>query len=559
MANELSFARFDCESEFDRTARDFEFAYELMEQNREMERFVNESLILASGNKRAINEMTTIIHESAFTDKIKAFFTKIKNFFKKIFDKLGASMNALFGEQKKYMEQYANLIMNCKYNAGDVSDVKDHFKGLPRIIDAADNTEQAVIGTNMDKYFNQNVIGNNENVDSFININVFDSAQSINAAPIPKKKDINSEIKLEAFNEFTKQGYWSNKSSDGFTTKNDNNNNIDIDGTFRAYFDGSEDTVSWSGDEIDKNFQVIINATYGGVTYMNKLEKLVNTITKKMDDAEKKMDDYVKSQQDKIKKAVANQGTNTNNEPDSANVKITKDQITNAATNAKYDEHGNAKVNIGGKTYEFSGGTTGDSVPLADLEKEVKADGVTIESVVFTETEGPQLVSSNSSNNDNSEAANRMSSGGSGADDAQKVSDANTKASNMTANTQQATTIKNIDNSKMSDSDKNSLENKANQLLEADIHNRQNRVNADLQISSSIVRSMFNAFQLLNKDFFSIIKFHVQWYLSNPGAEKDAANKATRKMDRNMNASGAQMKNAGNPQQTQTQTQTQTS
>lgn len=544
MANELSFARFDCESEFDRTARDFEFAYALMEQNREMERFVNESLILASGNKRAINEMTTIIHESAFTDKIKAFFTKIKNFFKKIFDKLGASMNALFGEQKKYMEQYANLIMNCKYNAGDVSDVKDHFKGLPRIIDAADNTEQAVIGTNMDKYFNQNVIGNNENADSFININVFDSAQSINTAPIPKKKDINSEIKLEAFNEFTKQGYWSNKSSDGFTTKNDNNNNIDIDGTFRAYFDGSEDTVSWSGDEIDKNFQVIINATYGGVTYMNKLEKLVNTITKKMDDAEKKMDDYVKSQQDKIKKAVANQGSNTNNEPGSANVKITKDQITNAATNAKYDTQGNAKVNIGGKTYEFSGGTTGQSVPLADLENKVKADGVTVESVVFTEI---QQVPTNSSSNDNSKDAARMSSGGSGSDNAQKVSDANTKASNMTANTQQAITIKNTTG--ITDSNKNTVEDKANQLLDADIHNRQNRVNADLQISSSIVRSMFNAFQLLNKDFFSIIKFHVQWYLSNPGAEKDAANKATRKMDRNMNASGAQMKQPGTPSQ----------
>lgn len=542
MANELSFARFDCESEFDRTARDFEFTYALMEQNREMERFVNESLILASGNKHAINEMTTIIHESAFTDKIKAFFTKIKNFFKKIFDKLGASMNALFGEQKKYMEQYANLIMNCKYNAGDVSDVKDHFKGLPRIIDAADNTEQAVIGTNMDKYFNQNVIGNNENVDSFIDIKVFDSADNINTAPIPKKKDINSEIKLEAFNEFIKQGYWSNKSSDGFTTKNDNNNNIDIDGTFRAYFDGSEDTVSWSGDEIDKNFQVIINATYGGVTYMNKLEKLVNTITKKMDDAEKKMDDYVKSQQDKIKKAVANQGSNTNNEPGSANVKITKDQITNAAKNAKY-VNGNAKVNIGGKTYEFTGGTNGQSVDSTELENKVKADGVTVESVVFTEAEGPQLVPTNSSSNDNSKDAARMSSGGSGSDNAQKVSDANTKASNMTANTQQATTIKNIDKT-----DSN-IQNKADQLLDADIHNRQNRVNADLQISSSIVRSMFNAFQLLNKDFFSIIKFHVQWYLSNPGAEKDAANKATRKMDRNMNASGAQMKQPGTPSQ----------
>ena len=171
--------RNDSETEIDRVYRDAQFFASLYEQNREMENFVNESLIKASGNKRAINEMY-IIHESAFTDKIKAFFTKIKNFFKKIFDKLGASMNALFVEQKKFMEQYADIIMNCKYNGGDVSDVKDHFKGLPRIIDAADNTEQSVIGSNMDKYFNQNVVGNNENNDgSFLNLNVFDQLKAL--------------------------------------------------------------------------------------------------------------------------------------------------------------------------------------------------------------------------------------------------------------------------------------------------------------------------------------------------------------------------------------------
>ena len=116
----------------------------------------------------------------------------------------------------------------------------------------------------------------------------------------------------------------------------------------------------------------------------------------------------------------------------------------------------------------------------------------------------------------------------------------------MTANTQQASNIKNIDKT-----DSN-IQNKADQLLDADIHNRQGRVNADLQISSSIVRTMFNAFQLTNKDFYSIIQHHVQWYLSNPGAEKDPANKATRKMDRNMNASGAQMKQPGTPSQNPT-------
>ena len=85
----------ETESSIDRQWRDMEFCYEVMEQHREMEKFVNECLIMASGNKKAINEMY-ILNEAAFGDKVKAFFEKIKNFFKKIFDKLGASMSALF-------------------------------------------------------------------------------------------------------------------------------------------------------------------------------------------------------------------------------------------------------------------------------------------------------------------------------------------------------------------------------------------------------------------------------------------------------------------------------
>lgn len=540
--SELTMIREQSESEIDRVARDFMFFTELYEQNREMELFVNESIILASGNKTAINEMY-ILNESAFTDKIKAFFTKIKNFFKKIFDKLGAAMNALFGEQKKFMEQYANIIMNCKYNGGDISDVKDHFKGLPRILDAADNTEQSVIGTNMEKYFNQNVVGNNDNNEgSFLNLNVFDSAQSIMDAPIPKKLDVDEEIKVSAFNEFIKQGYWSNKSADGFTTKNGNNNTPDIDGTFRAYFDGSDDTVTWSGDEVDKNFQVIINATYGGVSYMNKLEKLMNTITKKMDEAEKKMDDYVKAQQDKVKKAVAQQGPKDDKNKDTG-TSITDEQIKSAINGKTYDASGNATVNVGGKSYTLTGGSNGANVDVNAVKAAIGNDGVKTESFIFIH-EDPTF-SNNSSSNTNSaqkSAETKMKSGASGADNSEKVSDANTAASNMSANTQQASNIKNIDKT-----DTN-IQNKADQLLDADIHNRQGRVNADLQISSSIVRTMFNAFQLTNKDFFSIIKHHVQWYLGNPGQEKESANKVSRKMDRNMNASGAQMKNPGNPQ-----------
>ena len=75
----------EVDSYVSRQWRNMEFCATIMEQNREMERFVNESIIMASGNKKAINEMNTYLNESTFTDKIKNFFTKIRNFFKKIF------------------------------------------------------------------------------------------------------------------------------------------------------------------------------------------------------------------------------------------------------------------------------------------------------------------------------------------------------------------------------------------------------------------------------------------------------------------------------------------
>ena len=150
------------------------------------------------------------------------------------------------------------------------------------------------------------------------------------------------------------------------------------------------------------------------------------------------------------------------------------------------------------------------------------------------------------SNADNTQATQRMTSGGSSSSDIKNVTDQNNKVSNMSANNQQVSNVSNLKDSN-GNALSNDMQSKANNLLEIDIHNRQGRVNADLQISSSIVRTMFNAFQLTNKDFFDIVKHHVQWYLSNPGAEKDTANKVTRKMDKNMNASGDQMKNPGNP------------
>ena len=534
--SELSLMGIECESYIDRVARDATFLSELMDQNREMERFVNESLIMASGNKRAINEMY-IIHESAFSDRIKAFFEKIKNFFKKIFNKLGASMNALFGEQKKFIDKYSGIITKCKYQAGDADGVKDHFKGVPRIFDAVDNCDKAIIGTNMDKYF----AGDNTLTADGQDIKVselypYDNANLLLNAEIPEQVNMDN-IKAKQFEAFVKEGrYWENKKAEGFDTKTNENNVVDIDKTFRVYFDGSEDTVAWTTDQIENNMQAIINLTYAGPQYMTKLEKLVNQIEKKMDEASKKMEDYYKAQSEKIKQGIANSKgkedikptEDPSNNPNGVNKKLTQNQFNNIKPSEETKEDGTKifKHTVNGQTF------TGSSAE--DVKNQIKARGF-VESTVFTEdgiTIKPNSSSSSSSNSGSSPQGKVSSQ--TGESEKKTVVDRTNDVNSMKTTNNQ---VKDSTTSGVKDDNVDAVTKKANDLLDRDIYNRQAIVNTDVQISSSIARAAFGAFQLANKDYWSIIQAHVQWYLGNPGAEKNSENQTSRPKNLNMNIS----------------------
>ena len=519
MNNGISLAKIDCESSIDRAARDFEFAYALMQQNKEMEDFVNESLILASGNKYAINEMV-IIHEAAAGDKIKAFFEKIKNFFKKIFDKLGATMNALFQEQKKYIEQYQYIITKCKWQCGDVADIYDHFKGLPRIVDCIDKGETAILGTNMDKYLKGDTPP--EDKDLFLNVDTFKSAQEVTNKLNDMKQhplDLEKE-KVTMFDAFINGSYW--KSIQDFQTQNDANGNKSISETFKAWFDGSADTVTYSGEDIESNFQTVINACYAGQSYMNKLESIVTTVTKKMDAASKTMETYFKDQKEKIMAAVKNIKPAEQQTPPVNNTqqqtppqKIDKSKIKRIVTGNKvkfiYDVDG---------TESESFDSNKEQEARADLITKLKNKGFQ-ESYLYNNyrnyfNEDGITIGANNSANKSNTGTNLT---GSGSDAVNRAGETNTKISNAQTNKMTATNV---------DGAATGIEKEAEELLNLDITNRQTKINAEVNISTSIATAAFNSFKLTNKDFFSIIKAHVQWYLSNPGAEKATENQTTR-------------------------------
>lgn len=510
----------ETESVIDRQWRNMEFCYELMEQHREMEQYVNECLILASGNKRAINEMY-ILNEAAFGDKIKGFFEKIKNFFKKIFDKMGAAMSGLFSEQKKYMDKYAYIITKCKWRAGDINDVKDHFKAIARITDAADKSDSAIFNTNSDKYFNQAIP---DDSDHYIDLNTFVSAESIDKATIPERLK-EEDIRNKQFEDFVSSGYW--KDLDGFASakETDSDGNTNIDATFKTWFSGSKDTVSWSEDEVENGFQTFINATYGGQSYLNKLEKVQSTVTKKMDEASKKMEDYYKTQKDKIMQAVKN---TAGDNAAAANNNTAKWSDISKNKKETRDEKGNTTITINYKGRTFSG-TSDDEVKTAMTNA-----GINLENTYLHEMNIDSSSSSKASEVDNKSAKGELT--GRGTNDDKKVGEQNDKMTKKTANTATAQNLNNTDMNGKTDDEKSKLAEKAETIIDNDIYNRQMRVNVDVNISRAIANSIFSSFKQLNQDSFTIIKAHVQWYLSNPGAEKETDNQANRVKILDMNA-----------------------
>lgn len=525
----------ETESSIDRQWRNMEFCYELMEQHREMEQYVNECLIKASGNKKAINEMY-ILNEGAAGDKIKAFFTKIKNFFKKIFDKLGASLNGVFMEQKKYIDRYANIITKCKWMQGDISDIKDRFKGLPRIIDAVDNAETAIIGNNMDKYFN----GEKPDDGNFIDVNTFQSAQSIETAyndENKRKKLETGATRDEMYNKFIGEGsYWSKVNDFGSFKETDSNGNVDINTTFSAWFDGSKDTISYSSDEVEENFQTIINTVYAGQSYMNKLERIVSSVTKKMDDAARNMENYHKAQQDKIMQAVKGNNSSAPTENNSAQSEEQKsaDAVSDAAK--KGDEKAKS---LQQQTQSVASKKNSEHPEDAERAKEESSFNNSV--IMYSSKFNNYVNEMKFGENNSSSSSDTKGPTGAGVNQINNASKANENINKAQANKMDAKNVSNTTG--INDDNRSEIEKKATELLDVDIFNRQVKINESINISSTIVRKMFDSFKNTNKDFFEIIKAHVQWYLANPGKEKETENQITNKnRSLNMNAGNEQVK-----------------
>ena len=109
-----------------------EFVAGMIEEQTEMEDFINRCVLFAHPQSVREEFAFTIITENKLTDKIKIFFKKVKEFFTKIFAKFSEKMNALILEDHKYLEKYKDIILGKKCTLESIK-MRDHNVGLARI------------------------------------------------------------------------------------------------------------------------------------------------------------------------------------------------------------------------------------------------------------------------------------------------------------------------------------------------------------------------------------------------------------------------------------------
>lgn len=89
----------------------FYFTENMINQQNEMERYINECIILSNPNRKKVFQEMSVFNEVVFGDKAKSLFSRLKTFFSKLFGKITESLSKIFAGNKEYLDKYKDIIL----------------------------------------------------------------------------------------------------------------------------------------------------------------------------------------------------------------------------------------------------------------------------------------------------------------------------------------------------------------------------------------------------------------------------------------------------------------
>lgn len=465
MNDTLMLTDFDLEENYYRRVYDdMVFFHEMLEQEREMEEYVNEHIILASGNRKAINEMVAL-NEGKITEKIKGFFTKIKNFFQAIFRKLGERLNGWLMDVKKYMDKYAEIINKRKYIAGDVT-MKDHFKGYTRITNTINNPKFTDINTMVQDFNNKNSVKNT----LFDNglLQTLSTADAINKYTITEQDQNAGAVIMSSAVEIISSHLGLDKDNE-FTVVDNSDGTVNIYDTFGNYYNGSAEDVTFSVEQINTNFKYIINTTYAGPDILKKIQNIANTYATKLDDLAKSYEAAYNKIENALKAAI----TKTAAEAEPASTPKAEPATTPKSESVNYSRYNNY-LNEADSIVNTS---TGQKPETVKNNKEAGKDD--------------KKVLDNATQNLNKQNVTNAS----------KVDTSKAKVTGVTAGKEGPTS-------------KDALTDKVGKILTSISSKTNVEITSFSQAMNQVCISMNKSFEKTCTDYYAILKAHVRSYLN---------------------------------------------
>lgn len=444
----------------------------MIEEQREMEDYIAECMILSKPDKKKIFNELAIFNEAKVGDKIKGFFIRLKSFFAKIWQKFLEKLNAWAQDNKKYLETYKDIIIGKEVTLTSVK-MQDHIKGKIRIKRVLSKVNEFAIPINWDNYYDSNSI---KNV----------ATASLDKDSEGKDNDYNS--------------YLINQYNDVFgkaeITKVILKDSEDLDGVssaLTAYFNGGEDMEQYDTSDIAKIMNTMFNDVYTYQETVDGLTKIKEAYITGMDKSEKAYDAAFT----KMSNALKNVANTTGKDQEKA--------IGDAAT---------VKTGIE------------DEMKAAKKEAEVEKESYTYSAVknkYILEAEVTTGSSSTSSGNTSGKQPSTVSGGGNNVDTKATSNMATTTAKNM------ASTAKDIktstDNNVQHKTAAASASTAASQIDVTKLDEFQsiaiNLIRAFSTARTTVFGSILNALSTMRTDYMTVIRAHVNSYL---GQVNDTSN-----------------------------------
>ena len=463
----------------------------MIEEQREMEDYVNECITLADPNKKIFNEFQ-VFNEGKAGDKVKALFNRFRSFFSKIWQKFLEKLRAWVSNNKEYLETYKDIIIGKKVKLNNIK-MPDHFQeGWPRIEKIISRVTSFAKPLGADEF---EEIYENSNTNSGEGSTAEKKTESITKYKSAQYEEIFKDIGVDVSKVPIKD-------DEDLTTVSSN---------LTSFLKGDEN--EFTADELESNMKVMFNKIYSYNETYDGLKKIQDTFQAAMTKSEQAYDKAFGDLKDLINKNAAAQKA--------ANEKGASDEVKNAAKTS--DEKLNAEI----KKAQDTQNKTKEKLGKESEKTDSTDDAGNVENYIYTsgsyinesdvKTTGTSSSASAASTNDNGSI---VKGGGGNVSTAGAAQSAKAQATSMKSKNdtvKSATGDVKADASAMGAGHAADLYHANKNIDAAKLNEFQthatNLINAYSSCRITIFGATLNAIQATRDDYMTVIRMHVQSYV----------------------------------------------